>query len=624
MSADCAMHSSSSNIVELNQMPSREVEKENGEKSRQKETCISKFTDVLTSFMPILHWLPNYKWKEYIHGDLIAGLTVGIMHVPQGMAYASLANVPPVYGMYSSFFSSTIYMFFGTSRHISIGVFAVASLMVGACLIRFAPDPDPFSGNSTTPIGDVDPLVITSALTFIVGVIQILLGVLQLGFLTTYLCDPLVSGFTTGSAAHVLVSQLNKVLGVKLPRHEGAGMLIKMILDLVYSIPSANVTAVVISVFGILFLDLGRTFINPRVKRFSPVPPPLELILVIIGVIVSVILNLNEDYHVSIVNTIPRGLPMPSLPDISLLPYLISDGIAIAVICYMFVMSMGKLFAKKHKYKIDPTQEFYAVGIMSIASSFFPVFPVGASLSRSSVCEMSGVNTQLYTVFSSSLLLTVILSLGPFLEPLPMCILACIVIVSLKGLFLQVTELPRYWRICKYDFAIWLVACLTTILTDVTKGLVISLAFALFTIVLREQWPQFPTIQVDDAAPKHVPEGVSLLKFESPLHFANVTFFMDRINEVISTSRIEALLGGRAIIVDCAAMSYVDSMGLDALKELYKDAKKNDIVLQYCGLNQKVLNVIRNDEILRASIPESVFRRSVNDALHHLDSLQSV
>ncbi|KAJ1371714.1 hypothetical protein KIN20_033701 [Parelaphostrongylus tenuis] len=539
MSADCAMHSSSSNIVELNQMPSREVEKENGEKSRQKETCISKFTDVLTSFMPILHWLPNYKWKEYIHGDLIAGLTVGIMHVPQGMAYASLANVPPVYGMYSSFFSSTIYMFFGTSRHISIGVFAVASLMVGACLIRFAPDPDPFSGNSTTPIGDVDPLVITSALTFIVGVIQILLGVLQLGFLTTYLCDPLVSGFTTGSAAHVLVSQLNKVLGVKLPRHEGAGMLIKMILDLVYSIPSANVTAVVISVFGILFLDLGRTFINPRVKRFSPVPPPLELILVIIGVIVSVILNLNEDYHVSIVNTIPRGLPMPSLPDISLLPYLISDGIAIAVICYMFVMSMGKLFAKKHKYKIDPTQEFYAVGIMSIASSFFPVFPVGASLSRSSVCEMSGVNTQLYTVFSSSLLLTVILSLGPFLEPLPMCILACIVIVSLKGLFLQVTELPRYWRICKYDFAIWLVACLTTILTDVTKGLVISLAFALFTIVLREQWPQFPTIQVDDAAPKHVPEGVSLLKFESPLHFANVTFFMDRINEVISTSRIE-------------------------------------------------------------------------------------
>ncbi|VDM56947.1 unnamed protein product [Angiostrongylus costaricensis] len=461
------------------------------------------------------------------------------MHVPQGMAYSSLADVPPVYGMYSSFFSSTIYMFFGTSRHISIGVFAVASLMVGATLIRLAPDPDDRFGNSTSPIGDVDPLVITSSLAFIVGVIQIVFGALRLGFLTTYLCDPLVSGFTTGSAAHVLVSQLNKVLGVKLPRHEGAGMLIMMIRDLVYSVPLANVTTVLISVFGILFLDLGRTHVNSRVKRFSPVPPPLELILVIIGVIVSVALNLNENYHVSIVNTIPRGFPLPSLPNISLAPHLISDGIAIAVICYMFVMSMGKLFARKHKYRTDATQEFYAVGIMSIASSFFPVFPVGASLSRSSVCEMSGANTQFYTVFSSVLLLTVILFLGPFLEPLPMCILACIVIVSLKGLFLQVTELPRYWRISKYDFAIWLVACLTTVFTDVTKGLVISLAFALFTIVLREQWPQFSAIQVDEAASKHVPEGVSVLKFESPLHFANVTFFMDRINEVISTARIE-------------------------------------------------------------------------------------
>ncbi|KHJ81149.1 inorganic anion transporter, SulP family, partial [Oesophagostomum dentatum] len=145
---------------------------------------------------------------------------------------------------------------------------------------------------------------------------------------------------------------------------------------------------------GIMFLDLGRTYINPRVKRFSPIPPPLELILVIIGVIASVALKLHENYHISIVNTIPRGFPMPSVPNTSLVPHLISDGIAIAVVCYMFVMSMGKLFAKKHKYKTDATQEFYAVGIMSVASSFFPVYPVGASLSRSSVCEMSGANTQ--------------------------------------------------------------------------------------------------------------------------------------------------------------------------------------------------------------------------------------
>ncbi|PIO57251.1 hypothetical protein TELCIR_21345, partial [Teladorsagia circumcincta] len=142
------------------------------------------------------------------------------------MAYASLAGVPPVYGMYSSFFASTVYMFFGTARHVSIGVFAVASLMVGACRLRLVPDPEDILANSTSPLGDVTPLELTSALTLVVGVVQLLFGVLRLGFLTTYLSDPLVSGFTTGSAAHVMVSQLNKVIGVKLPRHEGTGMLL--------------------------------------------------------------------------------------------------------------------------------------------------------------------------------------------------------------------------------------------------------------------------------------------------------------------------------------------------------------------------------------------------------------
>uniref|UniRef100_A0A1I7XM25 Sulfate_transp domain-containing protein n=1 Tax=Heterorhabditis bacteriophora TaxID=37862 RepID=A0A1I7XM25_HETBA len=323
-------------------------------------------------FIPICNWLPNYKWKNHFHGDLVAGLTVGIMHVPQG-------------------------------------VFAVASMMVGACRLRLIPDHEITSGNSTHSLDpDVTPLVLTSALTLVVGCIQvtvyshfifynlclfvgtyfqILLGLLRLGFLATYLSDPLVSGFTTGSAAHVMVSQLNKVFGVKMPRHEGMGMLIRMVRDLISSLPSTNLVTFIISVISILFLDLGRTFINPLVKKFSPIPPPLELIL-----------------------------------------------------------------------------ELYAVGIMSVVSSFFPVYPVGASLSRSSVCEMSGANTQLYTVFSSILLLTVILFLGPFLEPLPML------------------------RLTFSYQAIWLVACLATILTDVTKGLVISLAFALITVVLREQW----------------------------------------------------------------------------------------------------------------------------------------
>ncbi|EGT35328.1 hypothetical protein CAEBREN_19845 [Caenorhabditis brenneri] len=599
----------------------------------QSKKPTSPIRQKLQQYIPILEWLPNYKWKEHLHGDIIAGLTVGIMHVPQGMAYASLAGVPPVYGMYSSFFASTVYMFFGTARHISIGVFAVASMMVGAARLRLAPDVPIPIGNSSEidppyyPLGEyVDPLVFTSALTLLVGVVQIIMGVLRLGFLTTYLSDPLVSGFTTGAAVHVFTSQLNKVLGVKLPRHEGIGMIVRMYRDMILSLGSVNFVALGISIFGILFLDLGRTFINPLVKKFSPIPPPLELILVIFGVIISMIFNLDATHHVKTVHEIPRGFPSPSIPRLNFLPVLLSDAIPIAVVCYMFVMSMGKLFAKKHKYKTDATQELYAIGTASVLSSFFPVYPVGASLSRSSVCEMSGANTQLYTVFSSALLLTVIVLLGPFLEPLPMCILACIVIVSLKSLFLQVKELPRLYSISKYDFAIWLVACLSTVFTDVTTGLVISLVSSLFTLVLRQQWPTFSnSIQHDETPRQNIPDGVEIVRFGGSLHFANVTLFLDKMGESIGrVPEGESLIEGRCIILDGSPIAYVDTMGVDALKDVYKDAQKTGVQIFYCGLPEDVLSVLRNDENFSSVVPASTFFASIDRCLLSLVQQQSV
>ncbi|CAI5450628.1 unnamed protein product [Caenorhabditis angaria] len=584
----------------------------NGAKKIKKKWSLK---NVIVKHVPILEWLPNYSWKSHLHGDLIAGLTVGIMHVPQGMAYASLAGVPPVYGMYSSFFASLIYMFFGTARHISIGVFAVASMMVGAARLRLAPD----AGADFYPLGGyVEPLIFTSALTFLTGTIQILMGILRLGFLTTYLSDPLISGFTTGAAFHVFTSQLNKVFGVKLARHEGIGMIVKMLRDLFLSLNATNFMALAISLGGIVFLDVGKTFLNPLVKKVSPIPPPLELILVIFGVVISSIFGLKDNFGVSVVNEIPRGFPLPSLPHLNFLPQLLPDAIPIAIVCYMFVMSMGKLFAKKHKYKTDATQELYACGLAGIGSSFFPVYPVGASLSRSSVCEMSGANTQFYTVFSSFLLLTVILFLGPLLEPLPMCILSAIVIVSLKSLFLQVKELPRLWRVCRYDFTIWLVACLSTILTDVTTGLIISLVFSLFTLVLRQQWPTFTSsteIHLDETPRQHIPENVEILKFSASLNFANVTIFTDKMSDAIARSfpemhaesEAENILEKRILIVDCSAISYVDSMGIDAIKDTYVDARKSQVSVLFSGLPEEVLSILRLDEIFNEKVPQDIF-----------------
>ncbi|TKR76838.1 hypothetical protein L596_017917 [Steinernema carpocapsae] len=624
--------------------------------------------------IPILQWLPRYNVKEDFSGDLIGGLTVGIMHVPQGMAYASLANVPPVYGLYSSFFASTIYMFFGTSRHISIGVFAVASMMVGAVRLRLVPDAQLMSVdvNGTMveqmvmPKGALDvgyevtPMMLCSTLTLTVGLIQLVMGALRLGFLTTYMSDQLISGFTTGAAAHVFMSQLNKVLGVSMPRHSGIGMLLYMLRDMFFLIPKTNFMALGLSTFGIVFLVIGRDYVNPVVKKFSPVPLPLELILVIIGTIFSQVMNVKDDYHLKIVDHIPRGVPEPSLPKLDLIPHVAPDAASIAVICFMFVMSMGKLFAKKHKYKTDATQELYAVGMMEVLSSFFPVYPCGASLSRSAVCEMSGAKTQLYTLFSSALLLVVIIWLGPLLEPLPMCILACIVIVSLKSLFMQCKELPKLWKTSKFDFAIWMASCMSTIVTDVTTGLIISVVFVLVTIVLREQWPKMynlamtPNKTVFKSASAYrglqkLPENLEILKFDAPLHFVNVTKFLDQVAEILNADHedlelvvdnhkrgsivsieVGTALGDnykplaqldpriapqRTLIVDCAAIAYADTMGIDAFKSIYVDAKKADVLLLFADLSESVYTTLLHINYIPEVIPKDRFYPTVEEAL---------
>uniref|UniRef100_A0A914XNE6 SLC26A/SulP transporter domain-containing protein n=1 Tax=Plectus sambesii TaxID=2011161 RepID=A0A914XNE6_9BILA len=298
----------------------------------------------ICGFLPILHWLPNYQWKNNLFQDIIGGLTVGIMHVPQGMAYASLASLDPIYGLYSSFFASSFYMFFGTSRHNSVGVFAVASLMVGSVRLRLLPDitddqliTEAFNG--TTMDAEIDPSItpiqLTTALTLTVGVVQIVMGALRLDFITAYMSDQLLAGFTTGAACHVFVAQLNKMVGVKLPRYSGFGMLIYMLRDLGKALPRTNIVTAIVSICSIAFLVIGKALINPWVIKRFPIPIPFDLLLVVFGTAASFQINLHGNYHVAIVDHIPRGIPNPSLPRIDLVPTLLSDAIGIAIVCFV-------------------------------------------------------------------------------------------------------------------------------------------------------------------------------------------------------------------------------------------------------------------------------------------------
>ncbi|XP_056429489.1 prestin isoform X4 [Hyla sarda] len=271
----------------------------------------------LYSFLPILKWLPRYPVKEFLIGDLISGLSTGVMQLPQGLAYALLAAVPPVFGLYSSFYPVFLYTFFASSRHVSIGTFAVISLMVGGVAIRIAPDAmfnivEANVTNSTEHLQkiekrDAERVRVVVAITLLSGLIQLCLGIFRFGFVAIYLTEPLVRGFTTAAAVHVFISQLKYLSGIKTNRYSGPLAVIYSLIAVLSNISTTNIATLIIGIICVVLL-LGTKEINDRFKKKLPVPIPMELIVVIISTGVSAGLNLQESYEVNVVGRIPTGI----------------------------------------------------------------------------------------------------------------------------------------------------------------------------------------------------------------------------------------------------------------------------------------------------------------------------
>ncbi|KAM9312897.1 prestin [Gastrophryne carolinensis] len=499
----------------------------------------------LYSFLPILKWLPRYPVKEYIFGDLVSGLSTGVMQLPQGLAYALLAAVPPVFGLYSSFYPVFLYTFFGTSRHVSIGTFAVISLMIGGVAVRIAPD-EKFAiveTNLTNSTDYLDKLAardairvkVAVAITLLSGLIQVCLGILRFGFVAIYLTEPLVRGFTTAAAVHVFTSQLKYLLGIKTKRYSGPLAVIYSLISVLSNITSTNVTALIIGLICIVLL-LGAKEINDRYKKKLPVPIPMEFIVVIISTGVSAGLKLEETRGVHIVGDIPTGLVVPELPEISLFSEVFVDAIAIAIVGFSMTISMAKIFALKHGYAVNGNQELIALGLCNSIGSFFHTFAVTCSMSRSLVQESTGGNTQIAGLLSSFMVLLVILVIGYLFEPLPQTVLAAIVMVNLKGMFKQFADIPHLWRTSKLELLIWVVSFLASVSLGLDYGLLVAVVFAIITVIYRTQSPayrilgQVPNTDIysnveDYEEIKEFP-GIKIFQANTSLYFANSDLYV--------------------------------------------------------------------------------------------------
>lgn len=634
---------------------------------------------------PIIKWLPKYSIKNDLVADISGGLTVGIMHIPQGLAFAMLASLPPVTGLYTALIPVLVYMLMGTSRHLSVGSFAVICLMVAHVCERevakmsfddpTTPPPGNMSGSSApspttsssrwSPL-DTVKLEIAVSLACLIGIFQIVMGAIRLGVLATFMSDPMISGFTTGSAVLVVISQMPHIFGLTVPPMSSPLTAPKKVIYMLKHIASSNGGAIITGVLCLLIL-IGLRYVNDRFKSKLPVPIPGELLVVVIGTAISYGAAINQHFGVSILGDIPKGLPPLSVPSFSWMSKMIPDAFVIAVVIFATNISVSKMFAKKRGYTIDASQELIAYGVGNVAGSFSSCFAICNALARTAVQE-NLANTQLCSIVVIVLILLVLLFLAPLFFYLPKAILAAVVIANLIGLLKQFSRLKALWFIYRPDAVVWFLTCFGVILMGVDVGLGIGVICTLFAVVLTLYRSNYFILghlretelyrDVKQCSLALEVPGIKVMRFESSLYFGNVERFRSAFvaitghdptikeekpvqvksdnGELVESnkgsnkklrhgtgSNDEAMAVNvedseekvHTIVIDGSSFTFIDSMGLQTLPSVIKDYKKFGVQIYLAGCSSYIAERLINSADTIGSIDPHVMFPSIHDAV---------
>ncbi|KAG1935144.1 sulfate transporter [Pimephales promelas] len=634
---------------------------------------------LLVDSIPIVKWLPRYQFKDWIIGDVMSGLIVAILLVPQSIAYSLLAEQDPIYGLYTSFFASIIYALLGTSRHISVGMFGVLCLLVGQVVDRELTLAGYTSDTNQTIMGNLDnstglicdrscyAIMVGATLTFTAGVYQVLMGLLQVGFVSVFLSDSLLSGFATGASLTILTSQMKYFLGLHLPRVQGWGSLIKTWISLLKNLGHTNICDLITS--GICLLVLVPTKeLNNRFKAKLKAPIPFELFVVIAATLASHFGKFKENYGSDVAGNIPTGFMPPQLPNWSLIPNIAVDAFSIAIVGFAITVSLSEMFAKKHGYMVDPNQEMYAIGFCNIIPSFFHCFTTSAALTKTLVKESTGCQTQVSGLVTALVLLLALLVIAPLFYSLQKCVLAVIIVVNLRGALRKFVDIPKMWRVNRVDAIIWLVTMSTSALVNTELGLLVGVLLSAFCVLGRTQCAQ--VLQLGQAGDRELFEDigfykglqtqpdVAVFRYEAPIYYANQTLFkkslyrsvgLDPLKEKARRRKLEKQRKQKqdgedpkqeievstnvyllkhtslhALVIDCSPVLFLDTAGVNALKEVCKDYKELGVNVLLAQCNISVIDSLRRGGYYdpKKGTKEIKFH-TVGDAISYAQSLKS-
>jgi len=519
----------------------------------------------MKKYFPILEWLPGYS-KKTATSDLVAGITVGMMLIPQGMAYAMLADLPAIYGLYASIIPLIVYAIFGTSRQLAVGPVAMVSLLVAAAI---------------SSIGITDPNKYIEAallLSLMIGLIQFLLGVVRLGFLVNFLSHPVISGFTSAAALIIGLNQLKHLFGISISK---SNYIHEILIDTGKNISSLNPYALAIGIAAIALILLVK-------KWNKAIPGPL---LAVIGGIVVVWSMGLDAQGVQIVKEVPEGLPKFHIPflDWTLAQKLLPMALTISLIAYMESIAVAKAIQKRHRdYRVIPNQELIGLGLANIVGSFFQAFPTTGGFSRTAVNDQAGAKTGMAAIISALVIALSLLFLTPLFYYLPKTILASIIMVAVFGL-IDWKEIKHLYKTDRNDLMMLLITFFTTLGLGIEKGILTGVALSILMIILKTTRPHYAILgQVEGAVFRNIkrfpnaktdPE-LLVFRFDARIYFANVQYLQDKIEDEIFKKGSDL----KRIIFDTESVNDIDSSGMHALFDLVKSLRENGIELHFTGV----------------------------------------
>jgi len=536
----------------------------------------------LSRFFPITETLRNYD-SGLFKGDLNAGVTVGIMLIPQGMAYAILAGLPPVYGLYASIVPLVIYALFGTSRQLAVGPVAMVSLLIVAGVGNF------------TEVGSAQFIQLAILTALGVGIVQFLMGVFRMGFLVNFLSHPVLSGFTSAAALIIGASQIKNLTGLELSRTKQVE---QIIIETVQRFTEIEPITAAIGIGSIAAIVLIRKW-----KRTFP----SALIVVVVGTLLTALFGLNER-GVAIVGDIPTGLPAFSLEFLNLsdVQILIPTILIISLVSYMESIAVAKAIANKHGYKVDANQELMALGAANIGGSLFQAFPTTGGFSRTAVNDQSGANTTIASIISAAIIALTVLFLTPLFYYLPSAVLAAIIMVAVAGLF-DAAEIKYLWKTDRRDLSMLLVTFFATLALGIEEGIAVGVVLSLVLVIYSSTKPHsaelgqlgstknFRNINRYEEANRE--DEILIYRYDSSLYFANVEHFQDSLFSKIE-QRGEKL---ELVILDASAIHSIDSTGVHVLSEVIKDLRQRRIAFFIAG----AIGPVR-DKLKKCGIQESM------------------